>query len=57
MLNHKGADKDTDIYVNDNFVLTVKSSKSAMIKINKSSAPGREISQALNSDEKVELRQ
>jgi ATPase len=57
MLNHHCADRDTGIYVNDNFVLTVKSSKSAMIKINKSSTPGREISQALNKDEKVELRQ
>lgn len=57
MLNHHSADRDTDIYVNDNFVLSAKSSKSAMIKINKSSTPGREISQALNKDEKVELRQ
>lgn len=57
MLNHHGANKDTDIYVNDNFALTAKSSKSAMIKINKSSPPGREIAQALNSGDKVELRQ
>lgn len=57
LLNQHCANKDTDIYVNDNFILTVKSSKKADIKINKQSTQGREITHALSEEGKVELRQ
>ncbi|GIU70276.1 MAG: hypothetical protein KatS3mg002_1512 [Candidatus Woesearchaeota archaeon] len=57
MLPHDAANKDTDIYINDEYLLTVKSSKKAIIKINKSSSQGREILHALNSGEKVFLKQ
>ncbi len=57
MLNHNASDKDTDIYVNDEYILTAKSSKKAIIKINKGSNQGRAIMHAINSGEKVELRQ
>jgi ATPase len=57
MLKHENSDKDTDIYINDNFLLTVKSGKNGVIKINKQSTQGREITHALNEQEKVELRQ
>jgi len=57
MLRQENSNKDTDIYINDNFLLTVKSGKNGVIKINKQSNQGREISHALNEQEKVELRQ
>lgn len=57
MLSHDASNKDTDIYINDEYLLSVKSSKKAMIKINKSSNQGREIMHAINSGEKVLLKQ
>ena len=57
ILNQSAANKETDIYVNDELVVTVTSSRKAAIRINKNSVQGREILRALNEEEKVELRQ
>jgi ATPase len=57
MLPAHNANKDTDVYVDDNLILTVKSSKNAVIKINKSSTQGRIILEGVNESAKVELRQ
>ncbi len=57
MLRSEDANKDTDIYINDEYLLTVKSGKKSIIKINKSSNQGRTLASALNNSEKVELRQ
>ena len=57
LLGGSDADKDTDIYVKDKFLLTVKSSKKSGIKINKHSGQGRVILEALALGEKIELRQ
>ncbi|HYD03646.1 MAG TPA: PINc/VapC family ATPase [Alphaproteobacteria bacterium] len=57
MLGHRDSDKDTDIYVDGEYLLTAKSSKSAMIKISKQSPQGRQLSQAFNEEQDVELRQ
>ncbi|MFA5797466.1 MAG: PINc/VapC family ATPase [Candidatus Woesearchaeota archaeon] len=51
------ANMDSDIYVNNTYVVTVKSSKKSVIKINKDSNQGRTILHALNEHEKVEIRQ
>jgi ATPase len=57
MLHDKDADKDTDIYISDEYLLTVKSSKKAIVKINKQSTQGKELMHAFNESHKVELRQ
>jgi ATPase len=57
MMHSQNADKDTDIYINDEYLLTVKSGKNSMIKINKQSTQGKELVHALNENHKVELRQ
>ncbi|MGV8151336.1 MAG: PINc/VapC family ATPase [Candidatus Woesearchaeota archaeon] len=57
LLSQSSANKDTDIYVNGNHLITVKSSMKGVIKINKNSAQGRQIIHALNEEENVELRQ
>ena len=48
-------DKDVDIYVNDDYLLTAKSGKNAMIKIKKSNKIGRIICDGLNNGERVKL--
>jgi len=57
MMHSQNADKDTDIYINDEYLLTVKSGKNSMIKLNKQSTQGKELVHALNENHKVELRQ
>jgi ATPase len=57
MMHSQDANKDTDIYINDEYLLTVKSGKNAMVKINKQSTQGKELMHALNENHKVELRQ
>jgi len=57
LLHEKNADKDTDIYINEEYLLTVKSGKKAMVKINKQSTQGKELVHAFNESHKVELRQ
>lgn len=57
LLNHNNANKDTDIYVNNEFIVTVKSSKKAVIKINKNSSQGKEILSALHSGAEIKLKQ
>ncbi|MGV8086601.1 MAG: PINc/VapC family ATPase [Candidatus Woesearchaeota archaeon] len=57
LLHGKDADKDTDLYINDEYLLTLKSGKNATIKLNKQSTQGKELVHALNEDHKVELRQ
>jgi len=57
MLSHHDANKDTDIYVNDEYLLTVKSSMKAIVKINKQASQGKILMGALNDGQKVELRQ
>ncbi len=57
LLNGRNADKDTDIYINDEYLLTVKSGKNAVIKLNKQSTQGKELTHAINENHKVELRQ
>ncbi|HIJ01522.1 Flp pilus assembly complex ATPase component TadA [Candidatus Woesearchaeota archaeon] len=57
LISSDAANKDTDIYIGDDYILTVKSSKKSIIKINKQSNQGREIMHSLNEGEKVELRQ
>lgn len=56
-LDESCANKDTDVYVMDSYVLTVRSSKKSVIKINKQSNQGRTIMHAINEGEKVELKQ
>lgn len=57
LLHGKDADKDTDLYINDEYLLTLKSGKNATIKLNKQSTQGKELVHALNENHKVELRQ
>jgi len=57
LLHERSADKDTDIYINDEYLLTVKSGKNAVIKLNKQSTQGKELTHAINENHKVELRQ
>jgi len=57
LLHERNADKDTDIYINDEYLLTVKSGKNAVIKLNKQSTQGKELTHAINENHKVELRQ
>lgn len=57
LLHEKDADKDTDIYINDEYLLTVKSGKNSVIKLNKQSTQGKELAHAINEEHKVELRQ
>jgi ATPase len=57
LLHGKDADKDTDLYINDEYLLTLKSGKNASIKLNKQSTQGKELVHALNENYKVELRQ
>ncbi|MGV8172474.1 MAG: PINc/VapC family ATPase, partial [Candidatus Woesearchaeota archaeon] len=57
MMHDRDADKDTDIYINDEYLLTVKSGKKGMLKINKQSSQGKELLHAFNESFKVELRQ
>jgi len=57
LLHEKDADKDTDIYINDEYLLTVKSGKNSVIKLNKQSTQGKELTHAINEEYKVELRQ
>jgi len=57
MLRSENSDKDTDIYIDDEYLLTVKSGKKAMVKINKQSTQGKELVHAFNESHKVELRQ
>jgi len=57
MMHSQDANKDTDIYINDEYLLTVKSGKNSMIKLNKQSTQGKELVHALNENHKVELRQ
>ncbi|MCK5282213.1 MAG: Flp pilus assembly complex ATPase component TadA [Nanoarchaeota archaeon] len=54
-LNDEMHDKDVDIYVNDDYLLTAKSGKNAMIKIKKSNKIGRIICDGLNNGERVKL--
>ena len=57
LLHSQNADKDTDIYINDEYLLTVKSGKNAVIKLNKQSTQGKELTHAINENHKVELKQ
>lgn len=57
MLRAESADRDTDIYIDGEYLLTAKSGKKAIIKINKQSDIGRQLSHAFNEGLKVELRQ
>jgi len=57
LLEHHAANKDTDIYVNEEFLLTVKSSMKSIIKINKQSSQGKVLIGGLNDGQKVEMRQ
>jgi len=57
LLHSQNADKDTDLYINDEYLLTLKSGKNATIKLNKQSTQGKELVHALNESHKVELRQ
>jgi ATPase len=57
LLGSHEANKDTDIYIDDKYLLTVKSSKRSVVKINKSSTQGREIFHCLNEQGKIELKQ
>lgn len=47
--------KDIDIYVNDDYLLTAKAGKTGLIKIKKSNKIGKILVDALNNSEKVEL--
>jgi ATPase len=57
MLRAENADKDTDVYIDGEYLLTAKSSKKSIIKINKQSDIGRQLTHAFNEGLKVELRQ
>ncbi len=47
--------KDVDIYVNDEFILSAKAGKTGTIKIKKSNNIGRRLMEALNRKEKIRL--
>ncbi|MBW2989520.1 PINc/VapC family ATPase [Candidatus Woesearchaeota archaeon] len=55
-LGIKMQNRDFDIYVNDEFILTAKAGKTGLIKIKKNSPVGRMLVKAHNTGEKVELR-
>lgn len=57
LMHEKDANKDTDIYIDDTYLLTVKSSKKSTIKLYKESTQGKELIHAINEKKKVELRQ
>ncbi len=57
ILPQTAADRESDIYVNAGFVVTVKSSKKAVVKINMHSSPGKTILHALQENHAVEIRQ
>ena len=47
--------RDVDIYVGDNFILSAKAGKTGVIKIKKSNNIGRRLMEALNRKEKIRL--
>ena len=47
--------KDVDVYIGDEFVMTAKAGKTGLIKVKKSNNVGRMIMKAMNSGEKVRL--
>ncbi len=48
-------DKNIDIYVNDDYLLTAKSGKSGLIKIKKNNKIARILADAINAGEKIKL--
>lgn len=55
-INPKYANKDIDVYVEGEYVLTIKSGKKGIIRVKKSSEPGKIISSAIRNKEKIELK-
>ena len=55
-VDHKYKEKDIRIFVNGEFVVTVKSGSAANFKISRKNSLGKMIVDALNMKEKVELR-
>jgi len=55
-VDHKYKNKDVHLYVNDDFLLTVKVGSSASFKINKKNKMGKLVIEAVNMNEKIELR-
>ncbi len=55
-VNQKYSNKDIDVYVDGDYVLTVKSGKNGIIRVKKNSEPGRIISDAVKRDGNIELR-
>ena len=55
LLDHKFSDKDIDVYVNDAYLLTARSSRKAVIKIKKDNKIGKIIANAINYGEKIKL--
>ena len=48
--------KDVDIYVGEEFILSAKAGKTGIIKIKKSNNIGRKLMEALQNKEKISLR-
>ncbi|MGV8171342.1 MAG: PINc/VapC family ATPase [Candidatus Woesearchaeota archaeon] len=57
MLRSENADRDTDVFIDGKYLLTAKSGKKALIKINKQSDIGKQLTRAFNEGLKVELKQ
>ena len=54
-LSHGEAEKEYDIYIGDDYLLSAKSSKKAMIKIGKENKIGRIIAKALQEGESLKV--
>ncbi|MFC1768829.1 PINc/VapC family ATPase [Nanoarchaeota archaeon] len=54
-LNIKQQNKDVDIYINDDFLLTAKAGKTGVIKIRKNSPIGKRLLEGMNAGETVKL--
>ncbi len=55
-LSHKMKNKDVDIHVGQELLITAKASKGGLIKINKRNEVGKILTNAYNSGEEIELR-
>ncbi|MBW2975398.1 PINc/VapC family ATPase [Candidatus Woesearchaeota archaeon] len=55
-LGIKMQDKDIDIYINDEFIITTKAGKTGLIKVKRNNPIGRMLIKAYNNGESIELR-
>ena len=54
-LNVEHQNKDVDIYINDEYLLTARSGKTGIIKIKKNNEIGSRLVNAINNGEKIRI--